>query len=54
MRESFMQLNALNRDLINAYNIRCSNHNELLRSLRTVNQHIQRAGRARGLFGERD
>ena len=43
-----MQLNELNKDLINAYSIRCNNHVDLLDSLKIVNQFIQKAGRLRG------
>ena len=43
-----MQLHDLNKDLFNAYTIRCNNHNELLSCLKNVNTHIQRVGRWRG------
>ena len=48
MRKGYMELFDLNRDLINGYKIRCSNHEELLSSLKIVNQTIQRAGNLRG------
>ena len=48
MRKGYMELYDLNRDLINGYKIRCSNHEELLACLKVVNQTIQRAGRLRG------
>ena len=48
MTDAYSQLNALNRDLIVAYEVRCSQHVELLRCLKQVNQHIQRAARMRG------
>jgi Bardet-Biedl syndrome 2 protein len=47
MRQGYMELYNLNRDLINGYKIRCNNHEELLRCLKSVNQAIQRAGRLR-------
>ncbi|ELU16233.1 hypothetical protein CAPTEDRAFT_171644 [Capitella teleta] len=47
MRQGYMELYNLNRDLINGYKIRCNNHDELLRCLKSVNQAIQRAGRLR-------
>ncbi|XP_070565580.1 BBSome complex member BBS2-like [Ptychodera flava] len=47
MRKGYMELYDLNRDLINGYKIRCSNHNELLNCLKLVNQTIQKAGRLR-------
>eukprot|EP00112_Aurelia_sp_Birch-Aquarium-sp1_P014307 Seg308.11 transcript_id=Seg308.11/GoldUCD/mRNA.D3Y31 product="Bardet-Biedl syndrome 2 protein-like" protein_id=Seg308.11/GoldUCD/D3Y31 len=47
MRKGYMELFDLNRDLINGYKIRCSNHEELLSSLKIVNQTIQRAGNLR-------
>jgi hypothetical protein len=34
MREAYLELYALNRDLITQYNIRCSNHDELLANLK--------------------
>ena len=48
MRRGYMELYDLNRDLINGYKIRCTNHEELVKSLKVVNQTIQRAGNLRG------
>ena len=48
MRKGYMELYDLNRDLIAGYNIRCSNHQELVACLKQVNQIIQKAGRLRG------
>ena len=48
MRRGYMELYDLNRDLINGYKIRCSNHQELLSCLKLVNQTIQKAGQLRG------
>ena len=48
MRKAYMELFDLNRDLINGYQIRCNNHDELLASLKIVNQTIQRAANLRG------
>lgn len=47
MTEAYRELHALNRDLITTYEVRCSNHTELLKCLKVVNQHIQRAARLR-------
>ncbi|XP_078526816.1 BBSome complex member BBS2 [Lissotriton helveticus] len=47
MRKRYVDLYDYNRDLINGYKIRSNNHNELLNSLKFVNQAIQRAGRLR-------
>jgi len=47
MRRGYMELYDLNRDLINGYKIRCTNHEELLKSLKIVNQTIQKAGNLR-------
>eukprot|EP00794_Sanderia_malayensis_P016830 gene16830-18528_t len=47
MRKGYMELYDLNKDLINGYKIRCSNHEELLSCLKIVNQTIQRAGNLR-------
>lgn len=48
MREWHTQLQEVNDDLINSYNIRCSNHNELLEILKQINLTIQKAARLRG------
>ena len=48
MRQAYQQLKDLNTDLLMAYNIRCTNHTELLACLKILNQHIQRAARLRG------
>ncbi|XP_059569639.1 Bardet-Biedl syndrome 2 protein isoform X4 [Alligator mississippiensis] len=47
MKKRYVELYDLNRDLINGYKIRCTNHTELLNNLKAVNQAIQRAGRLR-------
>ncbi|XP_063686264.1 Bardet-Biedl syndrome 2 protein homolog isoform X1 [Bolinopsis microptera] len=47
MKQSYLKLYDLNRDLVNGYNIRCNNHSELLACLKIVNQGIQKAGRLR-------
>ncbi|ESO97302.1 hypothetical protein LOTGIDRAFT_214128 [Lottia gigantea] len=47
MRRGYMDLYDLNRDLINGYKIRCTNHQELVTCLKQVNQIIQKAGRLR-------
>ncbi|KAK3104019.1 hypothetical protein FSP39_023716 [Pinctada imbricata] len=47
MKKGYMELYNMNRDLINGYKIRCSNHQELLACLKQVNQVIQKAGRLR-------
>ena len=43
-----MELFDLNRDLINGYKMRSSNHQELLSNLKQVNVMIQRAAKLRG------
>lgn len=50
MRRGYMELFDLNRDLVNGYKIRCSNHQELLNCLKLVNQTIQKAGQLRGNY----
>jgi len=47
MKQGYVKLYDLNRDLINGYTIRCNNHTELLACLKVVNQAIQKAGRLR-------
>ncbi len=48
MRKWYAQLYDINRDLISGYKIRCGNHQELMDTLKLVNQIIQKAGRLRG------
>lgn len=50
MRRSYTDLNSLNAQLISGYNIRAQNHENLLRSLKEVNQMIQKAANLR--FGK--
>ena len=47
MRKWYAELYDLNRDLISGYKIRCNNHQELMDTLKQVNQIIQKAGRLR-------
>jgi len=47
MRRSYVELFDLNHDLVNGYKIRCTNHEELIKCLKVVNQTIQRAGNLR-------
>ncbi|KAL4225721.1 Bardet-Biedl syndrome 2 protein [Mactra antiquata] len=47
MKKGYTELYNMNRDLINGYKIRCGNHQELLASLKQVNQVIQKAGKMR-------
>lgn len=48
MAKWYRQLYDINRDLIAGYKIRCNNHQELMVTLKEVNQIIQKAGRLRG------
>ena len=50
MMKGYTELYGLNRELISGYQIRCNNHQELLSSLKIVNQMIQKAGKLRGEF----
>ena len=50
MREAYMQLHTANRDLVKAHTIRSNNHQELLASLKSLNQLIQNAARLQGLL----
>ncbi len=47
MKRHYIDLSNLNRDLINGYNIRCTNHEELMKNLRFLNQMVQKAGNLR-------
>jgi hypothetical protein len=48
MRKWYSQLYDINRDLIAGYKVRCNNHQELMETLKQVNQIIQKAARLRG------
>ena len=48
MKMAYMQLYDLNREIIRGYEIRRSNHMELLDCLKIVNQTVQKATRLRG------
>lgn len=47
MKRHYIDLLNLNRDLINGYKIRCTNHEELMKNLRYLNQMVQKAGNLR-------
>jgi Bardet-Biedl syndrome 2 protein len=47
MKRHYMELINVNRDLINGYKIRCTNHEELMKNLRFLNQIVQKAGNLR-------
>lgn len=51
MKKAYMELYDLNRDLINGYKVRSTNHEELLACLKQVNQIIQKAGKLRSKEG---
>lgn len=48
MKKNYFELMNLNRDLLNGYRIRSTNHEELLRNVKLLNQVVQRAGNLRG------
>ena len=47
MRRAYTDLNSLNNQLVANYNIRAKSHEDLLSSLKEVNQMIQRAANLR-------
>jgi Bardet-Biedl syndrome 2 protein len=47
MKRHYMDLLNLNRDLISGYKIRCTNHEELMKNLRFLNQMVQKAANLR-------
>ena len=47
LRKWCSQLYDINRDLVSQYKIRCNNHQELMETLKQVNQIIQKAARLR-------
>jgi Bardet-Biedl syndrome 2 protein len=48
MKRYYFDLMNTNRDLVNGYKIRSSNHDELLKNVKLLNQVVQRAGNLRG------
>jgi len=48
MKRNYFELMNMNRDLVNGYKIRCSNHEELLKNVKNLNVTIQKAGNLRG------
>ena len=49
MKRHYNELMNTNRDIIQGYKIRSSNHEELLKHVKTLNQVVQRAGNLRGI-----
>jgi Bardet-Biedl syndrome 2 protein len=47
MKQHYIDLLNLNRDLINGYRVRCTNHEELMKNLRFLNQMVLKAGNLR-------
>lgn len=47
MKQMYMELHQINRELINEYKIRARNHQDLVDALKQVNVIIQRAGNLR-------
>ena len=47
MKRRYLDLLNLNRDLINGYKVRCTNHEELMKNLRYLNQMVQKAANLR-------
>lgn len=46
----YNELNKLNNELINGYNIRLANYQEGMETMKTINSILQKASRLRGLF----
>ena len=47
MKQNYISLLNANRDLIRDYKTRCTNHEELMKNLRFLNQMVQKAGNLR-------
>lgn len=47
MKRHYLDLLNLNRDLVNGYKVRCTNHEELMKNLRYLNQMVQKAANLR-------
>ncbi len=54
MKQIYIDLFNLNRDLINGYRIRCTNHEELMKNLRYLNQMVQKATNLRSKLFQDD
>jgi Bardet-Biedl syndrome 2 protein len=50
MKRHYLELMNTNRDLVNGYKIRSTNHEELLKNVKNLNQIVQRAGNLRGRY----
>ena len=50
MRDAYVELHAANRDLLSAYAIRSTNHEELVAALKTLNQTIQQQTRLKSMY----
>ena len=50
MKRHYNELMNTNRDLISGYKIRSTNHEELLKNVKILNQVVQRAGNLRGIL----
>lgn len=50
MPKYYQELNSLNKELINSYNIRLQNYNEGMETMKTINSIIQKASRLRGWY----
>lgn len=48
VKQLYMDLNVLNRELIHEYQIRSHNHQDLVDSLKQINVIIQKAANLRG------
>uniref|UniRef100_H2YY40 Bardet-Biedl syndrome 2 protein homolog n=1 Tax=Ciona savignyi TaxID=51511 RepID=H2YY40_CIOSA len=51
MKKGYIEVQDLNRDLVNGYKVRSANHQELVTSMKLVNQIIQKASHLRGELG---
>jgi len=47
MKKGYQELQDLNRELIDGYQLRCTNHQELVKSVKMINQIIQKAAQLR-------
>lgn len=52
MKRSYSELRGINNELVGEYMKRAANHDDLLKSLRQINQMIQRAASLRGMSSE--
>lgn len=50
LKQFYIDLNAMNKEVLNEYQIRSQNHNDMVESLRQINVIIQKSANLRGNY----